>query len=268
MTCEVPDSPIADGAPAPQGRRTALAFIAVFAVCVISLLAAYRFAIDTVANDRYLYEVSRHTGWLLSLVGHEAVLEKNRPEGSSPWKTWRARAVRQRDRGENGPQITFVLKPGLQHLLDEQERSLAQLRTSQADPRRIADAEAEVAALRGRMSGSLSDPASRRERLGLTFTFIVVPACGAIEVMVIFLAAVVAFPATWHHRLRGLAMGLPLMYLVNIARLACLACLGALDESGRWFNFVHEYVWQSVYVIFVVLVWMAWVELGKRQAAR
>lgn len=96
-----------------------------------------------------------------------------------------------------------------------------------------------------------------------TFTFIVVPSCGAIEVMAIFIAAVIAFPTKWRHRVQGILAGLPLMYVINILRLVCLACLGALDQGGAWFTFVHEYVCQASYVVFVVLVWMAWVELGK-----
>ncbi len=196
-----------------QPRSRAWTFVALFAVCTIGLLGAYRYAIETVANDYYLFTLSRHTAWILSLVGEEAVLEKFRAEGLSPWESWRDRALPRPAEGENGPRVNFVLNP---------ESS---------------------------------------------FTFIVVPSCGAIEVMAIFFAAVIAFPASWRHRAWGLALGLPLMYLVNILRLACLACLGALDRSGNWFNFVHEYVWQSVYVIFVVLVWMAWAELGREEAA-
>jgi exosortase/archaeosortase family protein len=199
--------------PPPKARRGPWTFVALFALCAVGLLGGYRYAIDTIANDYYLFTVSRHTTWILDFVGHEATLEKYRSEGLSPWESWRERALPRRDGVENGPRVNFVLKPG--H----------------------------------------------------AFTFIVVPSCGAIEVMAIFLAAVLAFPATWRHRAWGVALGLPLMYLVNLFRLACLACLGALDKSGAWFNFVHEYVWQAGYVIFVVIVWMAWAELGRERPA-
>jgi exosortase/archaeosortase family protein len=186
-------------------------FVALFAVCAVGLLAGYRYAIDTIANDYYLYTISRHTSWILDFVGDESALEKFRADGLSPWDSWRERARSRRGNGEAGPRVDFLLKP-------------------------------EYA-----------------------FTFIVVPSCGAIEVMAIFLAAVLAFPATWRHRSWGLALGLPLLYLVNILRLACLAYIGALDRSGEWFNFVHEYVWQASYVVFVVIVWMAWAELGRER---
>jgi exosortase/archaeosortase family protein len=194
-------------------RRGPWAFVAVFAVCTVGLLGGYRYAIDTIANDYYLFTISRHTTWILDFVGQEATLEKHRAYGLSPWESWRDRALPRRDEGESGPRVSFVLNPGN------------------------------------------------------AFTFIVVPSCGAIEVMAIFLAAVLAFPATWSHRAWGIALGLPLLYLVNIFRLACLACLGAIDQSGAWFNFVHEYVWQAGYVIFVVIVWMAWAEWDRERPA-
>ena len=253
--------------PQPRRPRGAWAFVAVFAACVLGLLAGYRYAIDTTANDWYLFTVSRHTTWVLGLIGHEAALEKYTADGSSPWERWHHRALSRRGEGEDGPRITFVLKPGLQHELEARELALASLRGDTREPARVAALQEEITALRGRMAEGLADPDLRKERLGLAFTFIVVPSCGAIEVMVIFLAAVLAFPASWRHRARGVALGLPLMYLVNIVRLACLACLGALDPGGAWFNFVHEYVWQAAYVIFVVLAWMAWVELGKGRRA-
>jgi len=197
----------------PKAPRGPWAFVAVFTLCTVGLLGSYRYAIDTVANDWYLFTVARHTAWILDFVGDEAVMEKYRAENLSPWESWRARALPRPRDGENGPRVNFTWSPGA------------------------------------------------------SFTFIVVPSCGAIEVMAIFCAAVMAFPATWRHRAWGVALGLPLMYLVNIARLACLACLGALDKSGEWFNFVHEYVWQACYVIFVVIVWMAWAELGRERGA-
>jgi len=194
-------------------RRGPWTFVAVFAVCTVGLLGGYRCAIDTIANDYYLFTISRHTAWILDVVGQEATLEKSRAEGLSPWDSWRERALPPRSAGENGPRVSFVLKPGF------------------------------------------------------SFTFIVVASCGAIEVMAIFLAALLAFPASWGHRAWGVALGLPLLYLVNILRLVCLACLGAIDQSGAWFDFVHEYVWQAGYVIFVVIVWMAWAELGRERSA-
>jgi exosortase/archaeosortase family protein len=95
----------------------------------------------------------------------------------------------------------------------------------------------------------------------VAFNFTLVPDCGAIPSMVIFLAAVLAFPARWWKRLVGLAGGIAILYCVNaLLRLPCLAVIGALNGGGKWFDFAHHYVWQGIYIVFVVLVWLAWVE--------
>ncbi len=92
------------------------------------------------------------------------------------------------------------------------------------------------------------------------FRFNLVPDCGAIPSMSIFLAAVLAFPVPWWRRVFGIAAGLPILYCVNITRLACLAHVGAWDNGGKWFVFAHEYVWQGIYVVFVVGIWLVWVD--------
>jgi len=94
------------------------------------------------------------------------------------------------------------------------------------------------------------------------FTFSLVPDCGALPSMSIYLAALIAFPAPFRKRLLGLAAGVPVLYAINLARLVCLATIGAYwREDPAVFEFAHQYVWQAVYVLIVVGVWLLWVEL-------
>ncbi len=104
-------------------------------------------------------------------------------------------------------------------------------------------------------------PPSSDERRPVAFSFTLVPDCGAIPSMAIFVAAVLAFPARYWKRLVGIILGVPLLYLVNVGRLTCLGYIGAVDRGGQIFKFVHEYVWQGIFIIFVVVVWLLWVEL-------
>lgn len=99
-----------------------------------------------------------------------------------------------------------------------------------------------------------------------SFTFRVVPNCGAIPLMIIYLAAVLLFPLPWWKRLAGAVGGVMLLYLINVTRLVMLAYIGAIDETpgDRWFTFAHEYVWQAVYLVIVVLVWLGWYTLATR----
>ncbi len=116
--------------------------------------------------------------------------------------------------------------------------------------------------MRTAIADEKAESTPNRDKLGRSFVFIIVPECGAIEVMAIFLAAVIAFPTRWWKRLLGLLVGLPVMYFVNVFRLSCLAVVGALDTTkDRWvFDFAHHYVWQTIYIVFVVAVWLLWIE--------
>ena len=78
--------------------------------------------------------------------------------------------------------------------------------------------------------------------------------------MAIFCAAVIAFPATVKEKLLAVGVGIPVLYVVNVLRLACLAFIGAFIKSRDVFHFAHIYVWQTVFIIFVVIMWLFWIE--------
>ena len=93
---------------------------------------------------------------------------------------------------------------------------------------------------------------------GLQFLFRIVAECGALESISIFIAGVLAFPTTIRKRMLGLMLGLPTLFLVNVFRLTCLGVIGAVWGNGEVFDFAHHYVWQGIYLIFVVMVWLIW----------
>jgi exosortase/archaeosortase family protein len=142
-------------------------------------------------------------------------------------------------------------------------------------PDRLANVEAELDRLEAQARAHLQarvlklEAAARDEgprvvfvaRPDRDFVFRVVPDCGAVPSLAIFLAAVVAFPAPWRKRLYGLALGIPFLYAVNVLRLACLGVFGAWAGAGKWLHFAHHYVWQGIYVVFVVAAWLLWVEV-------
>lgn len=290
----------APAAPGGPPRRRMAGFVGVFVFTVLLLLTAYRYTVDTRVNDWYLFQVARHTSWVLGKIGHSSELEgriygqtdadvaraslkawgEGREDPSeeevqaasdaplTPWERWSYRAVEGRVRGHkgsNGPGISFVLRPGLSTEISEINGEITKLREDESLDGE--SRETRLAELRGRVQElrNIQQEVRRGERpasddMALMFPFIVVAECGAIEVMAIFLAAVLAFPAAWWMKLIGLAGGLPLMYSVNIFRLSFLGVLGALDTENKWFKFAHEYAWQAVYIVFVVAVWLVWVE--------
>lgn len=79
---------------------------------------------------------------------------------------------------------------------------------------------------------------------------------GAYEVL-IYSAAVLAFPTTWAKKGLGLLFGAPLLYLCNVVRIAVLMVVGRYYPSA--FDFMHLYLWQATLILFIVSVWMLWI---------
>jgi exosortase H (IPTLxxWG-CTERM-specific) len=80
--------------------------------------------------------------------------------------------------------------------------------------------------------------------------------CNGVEAMLIFLAAVLAFPAAWRSRLSGLALGMLVIQLVNLVRVVSLYLTGAY--LPRLFDASHTVIWQSVVILVGVLLWVFW----------
>ena len=80
--------------------------------------------------------------------------------------------------------------------------------------------------------------------------------CNGVEAMLIFLSAVLAFPAPWRSRLSGLALGILAIQLINLVRVVSLYLTGAY--LPRIFNASHTVIWQSVVILFGVLLWVYW----------
>lgn len=82
--------------------------------------------------------------------------------------------------------------------------------------------------------------------------------CTGIFVLVIFSAFLLAYPSTWLHRLAGIAIGIVILEVVNVARLAVLTVI-----ASRWpdlFDYFHEYVWQGVFVAMLALLVAIWID--------
>jgi len=80
--------------------------------------------------------------------------------------------------------------------------------------------------------------------------------CNGIEAMLIFLSAVLAFPASWRSRLAGLALGILAIQAINLVRVVSLYLTGAY--LPRFFDASHTVIWQSVVILCGVLLWVLW----------
>jgi exosortase/archaeosortase family protein len=74
--------------------------------------------------------------------------------------------------------------------------------------------------------------------------------------MLIFLAAVLAFPAPWKWRLGGLVLGILAIQAINLVRVVSLYLTGVYFP--RIFDASHTVIWQTVVILFGVLLWVFW----------
>ena len=81
--------------------------------------------------------------------------------------------------------------------------------------------------------------------------------CNGVEATIVLLAAILAFPASWKHKLAGLAAGIVAVQGLNIVRVISLFYLGQWDRD--WFEWAHLYVWQALIMLDVLIVWLVWV---------
>lgn len=82
--------------------------------------------------------------------------------------------------------------------------------------------------------------------------------CTGIFVLVLFASFVLAYPASWSARAVGLGIGIPLLFAVNVFRLATLARI--VEVYPQAFFYFHEYVWQGIFMVFVLVGALAWAE--------
>ncbi|PUA98665.1 exosortase H (IPTLxxWG-CTERM-specific) [Acidovorax sp. 107] len=90
------------------------------------------------------------------------------------------------------------------------------------------------------------------------------PGCNGIEACIVLFAAVMAFPSTWRHKLVGLGVGFVAVQGLNVVRVISLFYLGQWSTTA--FNFAHEYLWQALIMLDVLIVWLLWVRAGDRAA--
>lgn len=80
--------------------------------------------------------------------------------------------------------------------------------------------------------------------------------CNAIEAMLILLAAILAYPASWKARGLGLMAGVLLIQAVNFIRLVSLYLIGRYWRSA--FEVAHVTVWQILIILVALAIFVVW----------
>lgn len=82
--------------------------------------------------------------------------------------------------------------------------------------------------------------------------------CNGMSVIVLLCSALLAFPATWVQKVKGLLIGCGAIQSVNIVRFISLFYL--LQFNRAWFDFAHHYLWESLIMLDALVVFWMWVQ--------
>jgi exosortase H (IPTLxxWG-CTERM-specific) len=101
------------------------------------------------------------------------------------------------------------------------------------------------------------DPAVRGTHVSISgFSINVIAECSAIQLIALYIAFIIAFPATRSEKLVGIAAGSSLLFTLNIGRIAIVTIIGAGHPSI--FHAVHIYLGQLGMVCAVIVFCLAW----------
>ncbi len=80
--------------------------------------------------------------------------------------------------------------------------------------------------------------------------------CNGLEAVVIYGAAILAYPATFLYKLKGLIGGLVVLQVVNIIRIVVLGI--AAVKFGKWFDYIHYYIAQGLMIAIALGLFILW----------
>lgn len=82
--------------------------------------------------------------------------------------------------------------------------------------------------------------------------------CNGLEAILLYVAAVLAYPAKWKTRLLGIVAGSTLLQVLNIIRIGVLAWV--LENEREHFALMHEYVTQSIMIALAFIIFLIYLQ--------
>jgi exosortase/archaeosortase family protein len=94
----------------------------------------------------------------------------------------------------------------------------------------------------------------------------IVPDCTPLMPVAALWIAIFAFPASWRWRATGALLGVVLLWLYNLLRI--FALIPVLLYRPQWFEFIHVYLWQTLTLLVVFALFVAWLGFQRRGEPR
>ena len=89
------------------------------------------------------------------------------------------------------------------------------------------------------------------------FAVEIIEECTGLYEILIYTAAVLAFPTTLVKKGIGILLGAPILYATNVLRIIFLVWVGRYHLAA--FNFMHLYFWQATLILMITSVWLLWI---------
>jgi exosortase/archaeosortase family protein len=106
---------------------------------------------------------------------------------------------------------------------------------------------------------TMTPPSNKPDKMNI-FAMDVQFGCNGIEAMLIYAAAIAAFPASWKRKLIGIFAGIVLIHAANVLRIVALAYTGVYYP--KLFQYLHVYVLQGMMVAFALVIFFIYLHLN------
>ena len=87
--------------------------------------------------------------------------------------------------------------------------------------------------------------------------FEIIHECTGIFALMIYFSCTIAYPTIWKNKIIGIAIGFPFIIATNLFRIIFLIYIA--DYHQDMFEYVHSYLWQGTFIIFVMMIWLLWI---------
>ncbi len=87
--------------------------------------------------------------------------------------------------------------------------------------------------------------------------------CNGLEAILLFMAAVLAYPSSWRLKIIGIIVGSTILQILNILRIALLAWV--LEYHPQNFALMHEYVTQSIMIALAFILFLFYLQVSEHE---
>jgi exosortase family protein XrtF len=82
--------------------------------------------------------------------------------------------------------------------------------------------------------------------------------CNGLTLFALFSLFIIAYPGPWKHKAWYIPVGITLIHIMNVIRIAALYIITL--ERPEWLDFNHTYLFQTLMYGFIFLLWYVWIK--------